>query len=70
MRQQVIDHKNLVRVDQSFIVNEDEGAYRAALARRNMSKKQKESETRIADLERKLEMLMKLVEEKQDATGK
>lgn len=70
MRQTVIDHKNLVRINGSFIVNEDDEGYRAALARRAASKKQQASEARIADLERKLEMLMQIVEDKNNAVGK
>jgi hypothetical protein len=70
MRQTVINHKNLVRINESFIVNEDDDAYKAALARRAMAKKTSESEARIAELERKLEALMKFVEGNNNAAGK
>lgn len=59
----VQNHANLVKIDGAYVVNEDDTAYKAALARREQSRKQKQMETRVDALEGKLDLILQLLQQ-------
>lgn len=62
MREQVKDHRGLVRVDGSFIVNEDDDAYRAALARKKKRQQLEQTEKRLEMLEDKMDLILQILQ--------
>lgn len=68
MRTAVQDHKNLYRIDGSFIVNEDDSAYQSALARNNKRRADlqatKKVDARIDNLEQKMDLILSLLQNK------
>jgi hypothetical protein len=65
MIEQVIkDNKDYVRVNGSFIVNRNDKDYQAALLRRKTSNKFENIESRVKNLEEKLDQIIKLLSEK------
>lgn len=67
MRTAVQDHKNLYRVDGSFIVNDDDAAYQEARARSvkrsQQAQAQHETEARITALESKIDLILTLLQD-------
>lgn len=64
MEQIIEDNKDYVRVNGSFIVNRNDKDYQAALLRRKTGNRLGNLETRVADLESKLDQIIKLLSEK------
>lgn len=62
MREQVKDHKGLVRVNGSFIVNEDDDAYKAALMRKKKAQQEAQTEQRLDALEGKMDLILQLLQ--------
>lgn len=63
-RELVKDYKGLVKVDGSFVVNEDDDAYSVALARRAKQKQDQMLEARVSGLEDKLDLILELLKQK------
>jgi hypothetical protein len=63
-REIVKDYKGLVKVDKSFVVNEDDEAYNIAMARRAKMRKEHELENRVTGLEQKLDLILDLLKQK------
>lgn len=66
-RTAVQDHKHLYRVDGAFIVNDDDAAYRDAVAR-SVKRKQEiqdhqKTESRIDNLESKIELILAMLQD-------
>ncbi len=63
-KEKIEGHDALVKVDGTFVVNEDDAAYQAALARRAREKKIQETESRLDSLEGKMDLILNLLQQK------
>lgn len=57
----IIDNRDYVRVNGSFIVNRNEEEYRAALMRRKNTNRMQAIEERVSGLEQKLDSILNLL---------
>jgi hypothetical protein len=57
-QQKIIDHPNLIKKDNSFIVNINKNEYEGALRRRKLQEEKKSLEVRLAILEKQVAALI------------
>lgn len=62
MRQLVRNYPDLIKVDQSYIVNENTAQYNSALARIKTTKKIQSVEDRLTQLENNISKILNLLE--------